>query len=348
VSTHKRIGITLGDPTGIGPEIVAAAVADAEPSLRRRLMIFCDRPILDRAFAQVTGGRVPAEVKVVDRGLLGADRAIGGQPTSASAAAQIAYLEAAVAAARGQSIAGLVTAPISKRSAKQAGFAFAGHTEFLAERLGSKQVAMMFVGPRLKVVLATVHVALSDVPKALTVEGITGVARLAAESLARDFGHGDRPVRLGVLGLNPHAGEHGLFGREEQDVIGPAIEALRREFGSRVEVTGPLVPDAAFRQAADGSHDVLVAMYHDQGLIPVKLVDFEKAVNVTLGLPIVRTSPDHGVAHDIAGTGKARPDSFIAALRLAVEMVERRAAGKPSGEPATEPAIEPATESPGS
>ena len=324
MSTQKRIGITLGDPTGIGPEIVAAAVADAAPALRQRLMIFCDRPVLDRAFAQVTGGRVPAEVKVVDRGLLSADRAVSGQPTSASAAAQVAYLEAAVAAARGQSIAGLVTAPISKRSAKQAGFAFPGHTEFLAERLNAPHVAMMFAGPKLKVVLATVHVGLAEVPRTLTAEGITRTAKLAAESLQRDFGV--KPVRIGVLGLNPHAGENGLFGREESEIIGPAIEASRRELGGDVEVSGPLIPDAAFRQAADGAYDVLVAMYHDQGLIPVKLVDFERAVNVTLGLPIVRTSPDHGVAYDIAGTGKARPDSFIAALQLAVELVERRSA----------------------
>ncbi len=326
VSTQKRIGITLGDPTGIGPEIVAAAVADAAPALRQRLLVFCDRPVLDRAFAQVTGGRVPAELKVLDRGLLSADRAVSGQPTAASAAAQVAYLEAAVAAARGQTIAGLVTAPISKRSAKQAGFAFPGHTEFLAERLNAEHVAMMFAGPKLKVVLATVHLALAEVPRALTVEGITRTARLAAESLQRDFGV--KPVRLGVLGLNPHAGENGIFGREETDIIGPAIDACRRELGSDVVVSGPLIPDAAFRQAADGDYDVLVAMYHDQGLIPVKLVDFEKAVNVTLGLPIVRTSPDHGVAYDIAGTGKARPDSFIAALKLAVELVERRSASK--------------------
>jgi 4-hydroxythreonine-4-phosphate dehydrogenase len=292
-------------------------------------MIFCDRPVLDRAFAQVTGGRVPPEVKVVDRGLLSADRAVSGQPTAASAAAQIAYLEAAVAAARGQSIAGLVTAPISKRSAKQAGFAFAGHTEFLAERLNAPHVAMMFAGPRLKVVLATVHLALAEVPRALTAEGITRTAKLAAESLQRDFGV--KPVRLGVLGLNPHAGENGMFGREESEIIGPAIDACRRELGGDVEVSGPLIPDAAFRQAADGAYDVLVAMYHDQGLIPVKLVDFEHAVNVTLGLPIVRTSPDHGVAYDIAGTGKARPDSFIAALRLAAELVERR--GTSAGTP---------------
>lgn len=330
MSTQKRIGITLGDPTGIGPEIVAAAVAGAEPALRQRLMIFCDRPILDRAFAQVTGGRVPAEVKVVDRGQLSADRAVSGQPTAASAAAQIAYLEAAVSAARGQSIAGLVTAPISKVSARQAGFAFAGHTEFLAERLNAGHVAMMFAGPRLKVVLATVHLALAEVPRALTVEGITRTARLAAGSLQRDFGVAH--VRMGILGLNPHAGENGIFGREESEIIAPAVDACRRELGGDVEVSGPLIPDAAFRQAADGAYDVLVAMYHDQGLIPVKLVDFEKAVNVTLGLPIVRTSPDHGVAYDIAGTGKARPDSFIAALKLAAELVDRRSAGDGSGD----------------
>jgi 4-hydroxythreonine-4-phosphate dehydrogenase len=173
-----------------------------------------------------------------------------------------------------------------------------------------------------------VHLALAEVPRALTVEGITRTARLAAESLQRDFGV--KPVRMGVLGLNPHAGENGIFGREESDIIGPAIDACRRELGSDVVVSGPLIPDAAFRQAADGDYDVLVAMYHDQGLIPVKLVDFEKAVNVTLGLPIVRTSPDHGVAYDIAGTGKARPDSFIAALKLAVELVERRSASQAS------------------
>lgn len=324
MSSKDFIGITLGDPAGIGPEIVAAAVARAEPALGQRLMIFCDRPILERAFAQVAGERVPAWLKVVDRGMIGADRAVPGQPTSASAEAQIAYLEAAVAAARARNIAGLVTAPISKRAARQAGFAFPGHTEFLAERLGAPRVAMMFAGPRLKVVLATVHIPLDQVPGALSRERVAATTTMAVEALERDFGVS--PVRVGVLGLNPHAGEQGVFGREELDVIGPAIEDCRRALGDRAQVRGPLIPDAAFRQAAEGAHDVLVAMYHDQGLIPVKLLDFEKAVNVTLGLPIVRTSPDHGVAYDIAGTGQARPDSFIAALELAVDLVARRAA----------------------
>lgn len=323
VNTDAYIGITLGDPSGVGPEIVATAVAGADEPLRRRLMIFCDRPVLDRAFAQVAGGWVPDGITVVDRGLMGADQAAPGRPTTAGAEAQVAYLEAAVSAARGRTIAALVTAPISKRQAQRAGFAFPGHTEFLAARLGGGPVAMMFVGPRLKVVLATVHVPLAQVPAQLTIDGVAQAIRMAVVAMERDLGVA--PVRVGVVGLNPHAGEQGLFGREELDIIGPAIAQCREELGARARIRGPLVPDAAFRDAVGGADDVLVAMYHDQALIPVKLIDFEQAVNVTLGLPIVRTSPDHGVAYDIAGTGKARPESFVAALRLAVEMVDRRA-----------------------
>jgi 4-hydroxythreonine-4-phosphate dehydrogenase len=178
---------------------------------------------------------------------------------------------------------------------------------------------MMFAGPKLKVVLATVHVALADVPARLSVDAIADAVGLGAEALVRDFGVA--APRVGVVGLNPHAGEGGLFGREELDVIGPAIARCR---DAGVDARGPLVPDAAFRAAVGGSCDVLVAMYHDQALIPVKLIDFEQAVNVTLGLPIVRTSPDHGVAYDIAGQGVARPHSFTAALRLAADMLDRR------------------------
>jgi 4-hydroxythreonine-4-phosphate dehydrogenase len=167
-------------------------------------------------------------------------------------------------------------------------------------------------------VLATVHLPLADVASTLSIDRIVAVTRLGAESLRRDFGI-DRP-RIGVLGLNPHAGEGGLLGREEQRIIAPAIERCRAELGDRFDIAGPLVPDVAFRQR----FDLWVAMYHDQALIPLKLDDVDATVNVTLGLPIVRTSPDHGVAHDIAGRGLARPDSFIAALELAVEMVERR------------------------
>lgn len=317
----SRIGVTLGDPSGIGPEVAAAAMSALPPDARRRLVIFCDRPILERAFAQ-RGERVPAEPTVVDRGALLPDQAVPGQPTAAGGRAQVAYLEAAVGAARAGTIAGLVTAPIAKAQAAAAGFAFPGHTEFLAERLGARSSAMMFAGPRLRVVLATVHLPLAAVPGALTRDRLVDVIGLTAAALERDFGRAG--PRIGVVGLNPHAGERGMFGREELDIIEPAIEEARRQLHAAAVVGGPLVPDAAFRQAVDGEWDALVAMYHDQGLIPVKLIDFEDAVNVTLGLPIVRTSPDHGVAYDIAGKGLARSTSFTAALRLCFEMVDRR------------------------
>jgi 4-hydroxythreonine-4-phosphate dehydrogenase len=228
-----------------------------------------------------------------------------------------------VSAIRGHGIAGLVTAPISKHAVRKAGFAFAGHTEFLAERLGAKAVAMMFAGQQLKVVLATVHVPLSEVAARLDVATLATKIVLGAESMARDFGVS--PVRVAVAGLNPHAGERGLFGREEIEIIAPAIEESRRRLGDRAEVFGPVSGDAVFRQAVDGGCDVVVAMYHDQGLIPMKLLDFERSVNMTLGLPVVRTSPDHGVAYDLAGTGKASQGSFQAALDLAVALVDRRA-----------------------
>jgi 4-hydroxythreonine-4-phosphate dehydrogenase len=319
----RTIGITLGDPSGIGPEIVADTIGRVDQELRQRLLVFCDRPILERAMAQVWGRGIEADMRVLDRGGLSADQAIQGRPSAAGAAAQVAYLEAAIKAAQSGVIAGLVTAPIAKKQAQSAGFTFPGHTEFLAARLGVSEVAMMFAGPKLRVVLATVHIPLSEVPVALTFDRLLSVIVLAANALRADFGVATPHV--GVLGLNPHAGEGGLFGREEIHVIAPAIEESRRCFGATAQVSGPLVPDAAFRDAAAGRYDVVVALYHDQGLIPVKLLDFEESVNVTLGLPIVRTSPDHGVAYDLAGTGRARATSFRAALHLAASLVDRRA-----------------------
>jgi 4-hydroxythreonine-4-phosphate dehydrogenase len=313
-----RIGITLGDPSGIGPEIVARTIAAAQRAVVERLVVFCDRPILERGFAS-TVGAIPRELEIVDRGMLSADRACLGEPSQAGAAAQVAYLEAAVHAAQGGAIAGLVTAPISKSQARRAGFPFPGHTELLAERLGRGEVAMMFAGPTLRVALATVHVPLAEVGQHLTSARIASVIRLGVDSLRRDFAVAN--PRVGVLGLNPHAGENGLFGREEIDIITPAIEQARRELDC--DIAGPLIPDAAYR----GGLDLYVAMYHDQALIPAKLVDFERSVNVTLGLSIVRTSPDHGVAYDLAGTGRARHGSFAAALALAVDMVNRRSGG---------------------
>lgn len=312
-ATAPTIAISLGDPCGIGPEIVVAALQRASKKMQRRLVVYGQRAHLERA------GAIPDGVKVVDCAAGEPDAVVLGEPNAASGAAQVAYLEAAVAAAAAGDVAALVTAPIHKASARLAGMEAIGHTELLAERLGAADVAMMFAGPRLKVVLATTHIPLGEVAGALTSERVVTVGRLAIESLVRDFGVAS--PRVGVLGLNPHAGEAGLLGDDEARVIAPAIEALRRELGDAAEIAGPLVPDAAFRQP----FDLFVAMYHDQALIPVKLLDFDDSVNVTLGLPIVRTSPDHGVAHDIAGRGLARPDSFIAALELADSMAAARA-----------------------
>lgn len=322
--SKESIGITLGDPSGIGPEIVVRALIRADDALRQRLIIYGDGAILDRAYIQVTGERMPRALGLVDRALLSPDQAVPGRPTQAGGRAQVGYLEAALGAIRGRRIAGLVTAPINKHEARKAGFGFPGHTEFLAERLGVSRYAMMLAGPSMRVVLATVHIPLASVPNALTVDGVSQTIELAVETMERDYAIS--PVRVGVLGLNPHAGERGLFGDQEQTVITPAIKQSREHLGDRAALSGPLVPDAAFRAATNGAYDVMIAMYHDQGLIPIKLLDFDKAVNITLGLPIVRTSPDHGVAYDIAGQGRADASSFIAALDLAARMVDNRAA----------------------
>lgn len=308
-----RIAVTLGDPSGIGPEIVGKALAAAPGALARRVVVFGDGGALR--------GAVPDGIALRAVTHLAPEDARPGRPTPAGAAAQVAYVEAAVAAARAGEVAALVTAPIAKAQVRRAGFAFDGHTDYLAHAFGARRVAMMFAGPRLKVVLATVHLPLRDVPARVTADRVRDCIELVADAMVRDFGAA-RP-RVGVVGLNPHAGEAGLFGDEEQVAIAPAIAACR---AAGIDCGGPLVPDAAFRAAMSGRWDALVAMYHDQALIPVKLVDFDDAVNVTLGLPIVRTSPDHGVAYDIAGAGRARPTSFVAALRLADELLARRRA----------------------
>lgn len=308
-----KLGITLGDPSGIGPEIVAATLAAAPAEVRARLIVYGDRGPLERG-ARAIGVTLP-DVPVIGAGL--GERAAAGLPDEACGTAQVGYLEAAIAAARAGEIGALVTAPISKTWARRAGFAFPGHTELLAERFGARDVVMMFAGPKYKIALATVHVPLREVPRVLTTQRLRRVIELLAESLVRDFGIA--APRIGVVGLNPHAGEGGMLGSEDAEVIAPALGPL-----PPATLSGPLIPDAAFRDALHGSVDALVAQYHDQGLIPVKLVDFDEAVNLTLGLPIVRTSPDHGTAYDIAGKGIARSTSMQCALSLAIKMLARR------------------------
>ena len=297
----------MGDPAGIGPELVRAVCAGAAD-----VVVYGDGKQLAGLDANVVA-------------VTALDGVTPGAPTLATGRAQLAYLDAAVAEARAGRLDALVTAPIHKASCIAAGFAFAGHTEFLQDRLGAPAVTMMFAGPRMRVSLATIHHALSVVPRLLDIAGVTTAIVHTATALARDFGVA--APRVAVAGLNPHAGEAGHFGDEESRIIAPAIAAARVELAAAniaADVSGPHVPDAVFRAHLDGRYDAVIAMYHDQGLIPVKLIDFDEAVNVTLGLPIVRTSPDHGVAYDIAGLGVARPTSFAAALRLARQLVAGR------------------------
>ena len=314
-----KVGITLGDPAGIGPEIVAAALATASREWRSRITVYGDREPLERG-ARAMRVDLPSDLHLVESGR--AEGITPGSPNVSSGAAQVHYLETAVAAAARHELAAIVTAPISKTWARRAGFEFLGHTEMLAARLGARDVAMFFVGPKLRVALATVHRPLAEVVSDLSTDRVRGVIELVVDSMIRDLGV--TAPRIGVVGLNPHAGEDGLLGDEDADIIAPALDPPIPP----ATLVGPLVPDAAFRDAVHGRYDALIAMYHDQGLIPVKLVDFEESVNVTLGLPIVRTSPDHGTAYDIAGQGIARSVSMQRALALAFEMVGRRAAVK--------------------
>jgi 4-hydroxythreonine-4-phosphate dehydrogenase len=316
-----RLGISLGDPTGIGPEVVVRALS-TRPDCE--VVVYGDEGVLARA-AQTTGATWPARATIVPVTRLDLASVPPGKPSENAGRAQVAYLEAATGAVLEGKTSALVTAPISKEWAGRAGFAFPGHTEYLAARAGTPDFAMMLAGPRLRVTVVTGHIAFHEVPRSLTVDGIARTAVLTARALRRDFGIA-RP-RVAVAGLNPHAGEAQRFGDEEPRLVVPAIEEARarlRAEGNDAEVSGPHVPDVIFRRAAAGEFDGVVALYHDQGLIPIKLLHFDDAVNVTLGLPFVRTSPDHGTAYDIAGTGRARADSFVAALDLAVRMAHTR------------------------
>ena len=321
VRTTARIAISLGDPAGIGPEIVARALA-ARPDVDA--IVFGDAGVLAAATA-VAGVAAPAAARIRAVTALAPGEVTPGQPSDAAGHAQLAYLQAATDAALAGEVAALVTAPISKQWIARAGFTFPGHTEYLAARAGVSEFAMMLAGPTLRVTVATTHVPLRDVPRLLTVDGIASAIWLTADALARRFGVA--APRVAVAGLNPHAGEAGRFGDEEDRLVRPAIDKARARIaaaGLTVEVSGPHVPDAIFRQAAHGGADAVVALYHDQGLIPLKLLHFDEGVNVTLGLPFFRSSPDHGTAYDIAGSGQARPDSFLAALDLATRLSPSR------------------------
>jgi 4-hydroxythreonine-4-phosphate dehydrogenase len=315
------VAVTLGDPWGIGPEVIAVALANSRVTRSLFPLIFGHRSVLERA-ATLRRVRLPAKLRVVEP-LEPLGPIEPGRPPVRGGVFPIRYLESAVAATKVGFAQALCTGPIHKRQMTRAGFRFTGHTDFLANRFGVEKAVMLLQGPHLRVALATVHVPVVEVPMHLDQEAILSTLRILVGALRRNFGIA-RP-RIGVAGLNPHAGEGGLLGREEARIIAPAIARARRE---GIAAEGPLAGDSLFARAVrEKRWDALLAMTHDQGLGPIKLLDFERAVNVTLGLPIPRTSPDHGVAYDIAGKGIADASSMIEALVLAGKMVGGKSGG---------------------
>lgn len=309
----KKIAITLGDPAGIGPEVALKALLSKKVTERCTPVIVGDRAVLAETVASL---RLPAslnEVELVECGVVtgGFEK---GRPTALGGRAAVAYIKKAVELVMGKRADALVTAPLSKEALKLAGHPWPGHTELLAELTGTKDFAMMLCGGPLRVILVTIHTALRKVPDLITKERVLKTVVLARTACA--MLEIDEP-RIAIAALNPHAGEAGIFGNEEINEVLPAIKEAQRR---GISVSGPFSADALFHRAYRGEFDIIVCMYHDQGLVPLKMVAFETGVNVTVGLPLVRTSPDHGTAYDIAGTGVAEPTSMIEAIRLAVRM----------------------------
>jgi 4-hydroxythreonine-4-phosphate dehydrogenase len=309
--------LTSGDPSGIGPELAARAW-----ELGERFVWIGDPRHLPAGtrWREVAEGEEPGEgALAVLRHDFGAP-ALPGRPDPVNAAGVIAVIERAVRLAMAGQASAICTAPIHKKALKDgAGFAFPGHTEFLAHLAGVGRVVMLLACPELRVVPATIHVALAEVPGALTPALLEDTIRITHAGLVRDFGI--PAPRIAVAGLNPHAGEGGVIGREEIAWIAPLVRRLADE---GMAIRGPMSADTMFHAGARAGYDAAVCMYHDQALIPIKTIDFAGGVNVTMGLPFIRTSPDHGTAHDIAGQGVADPTSLVAALRLAREMAARR------------------------
>jgi 4-hydroxythreonine-4-phosphate dehydrogenase len=331
----KLIAITMGDPAGIGPEIVAKLFAQ-QPALAQGCFVAGDVQCMRRGAAAVAGSQPPLAIAVIESAAEAAQvpprcipvlqvgtpatplPAVGAISAEAGRLAADAVLWAARAALRGE-IAGIVTAPLHKEALSAAGLSYPGHTELLQAEaaahagvpLQRMPVRMMLANDELRTVLVSIHMALRDALDAVTQANVLETLRITDAALAATLG---RRPRIAVAGLNPHAGEGGLFGREEIEAIVPAVEAARAD---GIDAHGPFAPDTVFMRARRGEFDVVVAMYHDQGLIPVKYLGVEKGVNVTLGLPLVRTSPDHGTAFDIAGTGTADASSLAEAVRMA-------------------------------
>lgn len=324
---HKPIiAVTMGDPAGIGPEICVKALTSPEIGLLAKCLVVGDRKSIREALkiAKIANIEInsirkiseakfqPSTVDVLDLDNVGIARLKVGQVSKVAGKAAVEYVEAAVTLALNGKVDAIATGPINKEAINKAGYKFQGHTELLAARTGAKNTAMLFVSSSLWVMLATTHIALRDVSKNLDRKKIVNLIKLAHETLFKVKG---KKPKIGVAGLNPHAGEAGLFGDEEIKIIQPAVDEAKK---LGIQVKGPISPDAIFYLANVGMFDLVLAMYHDQGLIPLKLLSFNKSVNVTVGLPIIRTSVDHGTGFDIAGKGWANPQSMIEAIKVAV------------------------------
>jgi len=326
--TLPIIGITMGDPTGIGPEIVVKALSTDEPFQSCRPVVFGDREALSRAIRIQSlsatleainripeDGYAPRKIFFFPLSQLEAASLRFGQPDRTCGEAMVRYIEEAVKRARSGELNAITTCPINKKAMNEAGYSFPGHTELLAHLTGAPAVAMMFLGPQWRIVLVTIHLPLKDVPGWISKDRILTTLRLADDGMKKHFGI-PQP-KMAVLGLNPHSGEEGLLGEEEKREIIPAIAEANLK-GMYVE--GPFAADSFFNVSGRHDFDVVISMYHDQGLIPIKMFGFKESVNFTLGLPFIRTSVDHGTAYDIAGKGIADPTNLVKAILTAANL----------------------------
>ena len=327
MAKRPQIAVTMGDPAGVGPEIVVLAHRFPEVVSACRPVVYGDAGILVRAAAVLgetievaeSGEAGPGRIVVRPLSALSPGEVPFGRISEAGSRAMAEYIREAARDALAGRVDALVTCPITKEGLHLAGVPFPGHTEFLADLCGGADVVMMLAGEHLRVALVTIHVALRRALELLSIPVIVRTIRITHDFF-RNYMGTDAP-RIAVAGVNPHASEGGLFGDEEKTMVAPAVAACRTE---GIDASGPYPPDTLFYRAYRGEFDVVVAMTHDQGLIPLKLVHFDDGVNVTMGLPVIRTSVDHGTAYDIAGKGTARPGSLLSAIRMAAGMAVAR------------------------
>jgi 4-hydroxythreonine-4-phosphate dehydrogenase len=321
----KKLAITMGDPGGVGPEIIIKALNSSEVRNHCYPLVIGDAHIMEEALSLLKLPRRLRIIKSPEESMPSAKtielintrvikKFIKNKPTAEGGRACVSYIKKAVELVLNKQVDGIVTAPLSKEALKRAGFTWPGHTEMLADLTNTKDYAMMLIGEPLRVILVTIHTALKNVPDLITKQRLLNTIRLAKK--ACDM-LGIKNPRIAITGLNPHAGEKGIFGDEEIKKIIPAVKDATKE---GIPVSGPYPPDTVFYKAFKGEIDIVVCMYHDQGLIPLKMIAFDKGVNVTVGLPFIRTSPDHGTAYDIAWKGVANPSSMIEAIKVAVKL----------------------------